>query len=100
MVNEQVMDIEILIPMDRETKPPNKYTFKPVIKIVNALCIRYEGHPDGLRDTINRLNAYIIGRKKQIITATYNVTVKDTKKQVELNDMIIDIYVGCSTCIV
>jgi len=98
--NEKVMDIGILIPMDREIKLPNEYTFKPVIKIVNALCIRHEGHPGGLQDTINRLNAYILKHKKQVITATYNVTVKDAKKQEELNDMIIDVYVGCSPCIV
>ena len=74
--NEQVMDVEILIPMDRPVKLANEYTFKPVIKIVNALCIRHEGHPGGLQDTINRLNAYILEHKKQVITATYNATIK------------------------
>ena len=81
-------------------KRPNEYTFKPIIKIVNALCIRHKEHPDGLQDTINRLNVYILEHKKQVITATYNVTVRDAMSQEELNDIIIDIYVGCSSCIV
>ncbi|NLP47072.1 MAG: AraC family transcriptional regulator [Epulopiscium sp.] len=100
MDNKQVMDIELLIPMNRDIKLPKEYTFKPIIKIMNALCIRHEGHPARLQDTINRLNAYILEHNKQVITAAYNVTVKNAESQEELNDMIIDIYVGCSPCIV
>ena len=98
VANEQAMDIEILIPMDRKIKLPNEYTFKPIIKIVNALCIRHKGHPGGLQDTINRPNSYILEHKKQVITATYNVTVKDAMSQEELNDMIIDVYVVLVLC--
>ena len=94
--NEQVMDIEILIPLDRDVALPNEYTFKPIIKIVNALCIRHEGHPGKLQDTINILNTYILEHRKQVLTATYNVTVRDAMSQEELEDMVIDVYVGCN----
>lgn len=92
--NNQIMDIEILVPLDRKVELPSKYTFKPIIKIVNALSIRHEGHPELLQNTINRLNEYIIKQGKQVITATYNVTVKDATRKEDLEQMIIDIYVG------
>ena len=93
------MDIEILVPLDKQVGLPKEYTLKPIIKIVNALCIRHEGHPSRLHETINKLNEYILEYKKQVITATYNVTVKEAMNQEELERMIIDVYVGCNACI-
>lgn len=45
---EQLMDIEILVPLDKRVGLPKGYTLKPIIKIVNALCIRHEEHPGKL----------------------------------------------------
>ena len=56
--NEQLMDVELLIPLDRPIQLPSEYTFKPIIKIVNALSIRHEGHPIKLQESINKLNEY------------------------------------------
>lgn len=95
----QVMDIEILVPLDRKVELPLEYTFKPIIKLVNALCARHIGDPGLLSNTVNELNNYIIKNNKQVITATYNVTVKDAMRQEEIDDMIIDVYVGCNPCI-
>lgn len=97
---EQLMDIEILVPLDKQVQLPKEYTLKTTIKIVNALSIRHEGHPMKLQEAINELNEYILEHKKQVITATYNVTVKDAMKQEDLERMIIDVYVGCNPCIV
>lgn len=96
---EQLMDIEILIPLDKKIELPKEYTLKPTIKIVNALYIRHQGHPGKLQETINKLNEYILEHKKHVITATYNVTLRNAMRQEELNDMIIDVYVGCNPCI-
>ena len=96
---EQLMDIEILVPLDKQVNLPKEYTLKPIIKIMNALFIRHEGHPGRLHETINRLNDYIFEYNKQVITATYNVTVKDAMNLEELEKMIIDVYVGCNPCI-
>lgn len=95
--NEQLMDIEILVPLDRQVNLPNEYNLKPIIKIVNALSIRHEGHPGKLQETIDELNEYIIEHAKQVITPTYNVTVKDVERQEDLDQMIIDIYVGINS---
>ena len=95
----QVMDIEILVPLDRKVELPLEYTFKPIIKLVNALCARHVGHPGLLSNTIDKLNKYIVNNNKQVITPTYNVTIKDAMSEQEINDMIIDVYVGCNPCI-
>ena len=98
--NEQLMDIEIIVPLDKQVGLPKEYTLKPIIKIVNTLYVRHEGHSSRLQETINSLNEHIVKHKKQVITATYNVIVKDAMKQEDLNNMIIDVYVGCNPCIV
>lgn len=95
----QVMDIEILVPLDRKVELPSGYTLKPIIKLVNALCARHVGHPGLLSNTIDKLNKYIVNNNKQVITPTYNVTIKDAMSEQEINDMIIDVYVGCNPCI-
>ena len=97
--NEQLMDIEIIVPLNKKVDLPTGYTFKPMIKIIHALCIRHIGSPTMLSNTITTLNNYIIKNNKQVITPTYNVTVKDAMNQDELDDMIMDIYVGYNPCI-
>lgn len=99
-IEGQLLDIELLIPLEREINVPDRYVFKPIIKIVNALSVRHEGHPGMINNAINLLNEFIVQGNKQVITATYNVTVKEAKSQEEIKDMIIDVYVGCNPCIV
>lgn len=94
------MGIEILVPLHNQVTLPKEYTLKLIIKIVNALSIRHEGHQGKLQETINELNEYILKHNKQVITATYNVIVKDVMKQEDLDNMIIDVYVGCNACII
>lgn len=96
--NEQIMDIEIIIPLGRKVELPSPYKFKQNIKILNALSIRHVGNPSRLGESVNQLNEYIMEHEKQVITATYNVTVKDAMNQEDLDKMIIDIYVGCNPC--
>ena len=91
-----IMDIEILIPIDKEIKAPVEYTFKPEIRLVNALMITHIGNPAGLENTLNELNAYIQKHKLPPITTGYNVTTKEPKAREELDTMEIDIYVGIS----
>lgn len=96
----QITDIEILVPLEKKCELPVGYRLKPMIKIVNALSARHEGYPDAIHKTVKELNEYILYNNKQVITATYNVIVKDAINKDELNKMIIDIYVGCNPCIV
>ncbi|WP_172674816.1 AraC family transcriptional regulator [Cellulosilyticum ruminicola] len=94
-----VMDLEIIVPLDKKIELSCKYKFKPIIKIVNALKITHQGNPNRLNDTINKLNQYIYEKQKQVITPTYNVTVKNVSDPKDIEDVVMDIYVGCSPCI-
>ena len=96
---QQIMDIEILVPLDQPIEPSKAYTFKPIFNLVNALYIRHEGSPVYFQDTVNQLNEYINKNNLQVITATYSVMIKEAANEKELNDMIIDLYVGINTSI-
>lgn len=94
--NGPVMDIEILIPLDREITPPAGYTWKPHFLLTNALMIRHIGNPSTMQNTVNELNAYIMEHQLVPISTGYNVTVKEAKTPLEIDDIEVDIYVGIS----
>lgn len=98
-IEGNLIDIEILVPLDRKVKIPSPYKYKSIIKLVHALYIRHEGNSSKSGDTINILNKYIIENNKQVITPTYNVTIKKAIGYNDLDNMIIDVYVGCNPCI-
>lgn len=91
-----IMDIEILIPLDKTFDVPGGFAIKPKILITNALMVKHSGHPSGLENTINELNNYIMSNHLVPITTGYNVTVKDAKTPLELDNMEVKIYVGIS----
>lgn len=92
----KVMDVEILIPLDKEIPVPDGYAWKPHFLLTNALMIRHIGNPSGLQNTINELNTYIAEHNLTPISTGYNVTVKEAKTPLELEQMEIDVYVGIS----
>lgn len=94
--NGPVMDIEILLPLDWEITPPVGYSWKPHFLLTNALKITHTGNPAGLEQSINELNQFIIQNKLVPISTGYNVTVKEAKTPMELDQMEIDVYVGIS----
>lgn len=95
-VGGSVMDIEILLPLDREIAPPAGYVWKPHFLLTNALMIKHIGNPATLQNTINELNAYIMDHQLVPISTGYNVTVKEAKTPLEIDNMEVDIYVGVS----
>ena len=75
---------------------PSGYAWKPHFLLTNALVVRHEGNPAGLQASANALNAYIMEHQLTPITVGYNVTVKEAKTPLELDEMIVEIYVGVS----
>ena len=94
--NQQVMDIEVLVPLDKEITAPDGYVFKKQFKLTNAVKIRHEGNPSLMQNSANELMKYISDKGLTPITSGYNVTVKEPTSQAEIDNMIIDIYVGVS----
>lgn len=91
-----IMDIEVLIPLDKTFNVPGGFAIKPKILITNALMIKHRGHPSGLENTVNALNNYIISNHLVPITTGYNVTVKDANTPLGIDNMEVEIYVGIS----
>lgn len=85
--NEQVLDVEILIPVSYRIPCSEPYVFKEKIKIDNALYFR-EDDITKLQDTMNKMNQYILDNRLQPITSAYLVQTKQDNK------MITDIYIG------
>lgn len=92
----QVMDVEILVPLDRKIEVPQGYTLKDELLITNALKISHRGNPALLQNAANELNSYIVSNGLVPITTGYNVTVKEAKDPSEIDSMEVDIYVGIS----
>lgn len=94
--NQQVIDIEILVPVDKEIAVPEGYIFKKEFLLTNAVKISHIGNPALMQNTANELMKYISENKLTPITSGYNVTVKEPTSQQDIENMIVDIYVGVS----
>jgi len=93
---EHFLDMEILVPIDKEVELSGDYKFKKIFQLVNAVYARHEGSPNLLQETYNEIMRYIQNNNLQQITSAYNVNVKDLSLVDEIDDMIIDVYIGVS----
>ena len=89
-----IMDIEILVPLNKEISVPSGYTFKPVFKLTNAVKIRHEGNPSLLQESADELNAYMQNNNLTPITVGYNIMINDVKNQQDAENIVVEIYVG------
>jgi hypothetical protein len=64
----QMLDMELLIPLDMPFTPPEGCVCKPEFLLTNAVVIRHTGNPAGLEKTVNELLAYIQQKGLQPIT--------------------------------
>lgn len=94
--NTELVDIEILCPVDKICRLPQEYTFKPVFRLANAVKITHKGDPVNLQETANLLISYINENKLTPITYMYNVTVREPKSPVDVDNMVVDMYIGVS----
>lgn len=93
-IEGDVIDVEILLPVDRYIDSTGDYVFKNRIQIVNAVVAIFKGHPVGLQEACNQLNQYIMEHGLQPITVGYNVTKNTDMLKPENTE--IDVYVGIS----
>ncbi len=93
---QALMDMELLVPIDKKFDFSAEYIFKPFFYIFDAVYARHEGNPATLQNTYNEILAYIQQNKLQQITAGYNVQVKDFLPGMTDDEMVIDVYIGVS----
>lgn len=96
---QPLLDMEILVPIDKPAKLYGEYKLKDVFHLMNAVYTRHEGNPNTLEITYNELNQYISENGLQPITAAYNVNVVDLHPGQSMDDMIVDVYIGVNPSI-
>lgn len=94
--SQPIMDIEVLIPLNKEIRVPSDYKFKPIFRLNNAVKIRHKGNPAMLQNSANELMKYIADHKLTPITTGYNVTVQEPTDPNDIDSLIVDMYVGIS----
>lgn len=93
-IEGDLIDVEVLLPINKRVPSTGKYVFKEKLLITNALMVKHVGNPAGLQAVCNELNSYIMENKLVPITAGYNVTRK--VDMLNPNNIEIDVYVGIS----
>ena len=91
---QPLVDMEILVPIDRAIEPFGGYGFKKVFHLVNAVYAKHMGNPALLQKTYNEILEHIRDNNLQQITAGYNVNVKDPQPGQSLDEMVVDVYIG------
>lgn len=90
----QMIDMQLLIPVNKEIQETEEFKFIKSLKINNALKIRIEGHPNQLEIAVKELSDYIKDNNLKPSTPLMISTVKEAKNPLEIEEMITDIFVG------
>ena len=89
-----ILDMEILVPLDKEVTVQAPYIFKPLFHLKYAIYARHEGNPQLLQNTLNQMMAYIKENKLTQITSVYSVNIKELKPGDSMDDIVTDLYIG------
>ncbi|MBN2729549.1 MAG: hypothetical protein JXR53_10030 [Bacteroidales bacterium] len=89
-----LIDIELFVQADDIDLNNMGYDVKDELLIENALCVHYEGAPQGLQLVHKNIAAYISKKKLKPSTPIY--TVSDADPLISLPTMKASVYVGVS----
>lgn len=89
-----VMDIEILYPLDKNINVAAPYKIKPIFRFNNAVKIRHQGNPALLQESGNQLMKYISDKNLMPITVGYKVTVNEAQSPLDIDSLVVDLYIG------
>lgn len=92
--SDTIMDIEIMYPLDKTIMVASPYKIKPVFRLKDAVKIRHEGNPALLQEAGNKLMNYISNKGLMPITVGYNVTVHESTSPMDIDNLIVDLYIG------
>lgn len=70
------MDIEFLIPVDKEFNETDIYMLKKEFKLSNCLKVSHNGNPMNFQNTLINLQKYIQDNKLVPISSLYTVSIK------------------------
>jgi effector-binding domain-containing protein len=93
-VTGPMLDMEILVPLNKEVTVSEPYIFKPLFHLKYAVYARHEGNPQLLQNTLDQMMAYIQENKLTQITSVYSVNINELKQGDSINGMVTDLYIG------
>ncbi len=88
-LNVSIVDVELLIPVNRRFVSSSRYVFKPVFRLENAVLVKYCGHFYELPDAHQKISEYLLSNKLQPITKIYHVL-----RRMHEDKGVIDMFVG------
>lgn len=94
------MDIELLIPVNKEFNETDMYKFKRTFKLTNCLKVKHRGNPQGMQQNILLIQQYIKEKSLMPISSLYTVNLNEIKTQDELDKYEADIYLSISPNII
>lgn len=92
--NNQLFDFELIVPISGVMSSVEDYIFKDRFMIENALTFRHIGNPQSMNSEMEEFIKYIKENQFKPVTPFYNITIKVAVTPAEIDNMIVDIYVG------
>lgn len=84
-----IVNVELLVPVNKNFRSSSRYVFKPVFRLENAVLVKYCGQFDKLYDAHRKLSEYLVCNRMQPITKIYHVL-----RSLREDNGVIDMFVG------
>ena len=91
---DQIIDIEIIVPINGVMTSTDEFIYKDKFEINNALMFRHIGDPQTMNTEMQEFTQYINDNDFKPVTPFYNVTVKTAQTPNDVDEVIIEVYVG------
>lgn len=98
--DSELLDMEIMIPIEHKATDLKKYTVKPIFHLVNALHLGYQGSPGNLSTAHQEIFKYVAEHKLQPITPLYNFYSNKLDETQSLEDLKVDLLIGVNPSII
>jgi len=99
-INEDKIDVVIYMPINMEIPSSDCFEFKKKLLLMNCIKTSYEGHPQGLKNVMMKMNEYIIKNTLEPASVGFVLTVNEVKDVKDINDYRADIYISINENII
>ncbi len=86
-----IFDIEVLVPVNKAFPSTERYIYKPVFRLVNAVSLRVGGNTRGLMNAKEKLAQYISSHRLNAISGIYYSAVSSGAPDIESFDALVSI---------
>lgn len=91
-----ILDIEIILPVDPLCDIVTGYNYVNGMKINNAVMAKYKGNPIGLQIACEKLSEYIKENNLVADTGLYKIPVVNPQNIYDIENIEINMYIGVS----